>query len=99
MSFTIKNLSITYDEINESNVFTNGDCISGHVSLEVSKETKINSFRIKAKGKARVSWSEQFGYHYRYYLDSEVYFKSVQYFIKEQKDDGKWAIQNTPTAK
>ena len=89
MSFTIKNLSVTYYEINESNIFTNGDCISGHVTLEVMKETKINSFKIKATGKAHVSWSEHCGRLHRFYSDNEIYFKSAQYFIQDQKDEGK----------
>ncbi|XP_031426518.1 arrestin domain-containing protein 3-like [Clupea harengus] len=87
MSFTIKNLSVTYYEINESNIFTNGDCISGHVTLEVMKETKINSFKIKATGKAHVSWSEHCGRLHRFYSDNEIYFKSAQYFIQDQKDE------------
>ncbi|XP_063051328.1 arrestin domain-containing protein 3-like [Engraulis encrasicolus] len=85
MSFTIKSLSISYDEINESNTFTRGDCISGHVTLEVAKETEINSFEIKAKGKASVSWSESALPMRDYYYDFEAYFKLTQDLMQETK--------------
>lgn len=85
MSFTIKSLSISYDEINESNTFTRGDSISGHVTLEVAKQTEINSFEIKAKGKASVSWSESALPMRDYYYDFEAYFKLTQDLMQETK--------------
>ncbi|KAI4876540.1 hypothetical protein NFI96_002230 [Prochilodus magdalenae] len=59
MSSTIKELTLTYDPVNQTNTFTNGDVIQGRVVLEVAKEEKINSFYIKCKGDADVSWSEK----------------------------------------
>ncbi|KAL2092379.1 hypothetical protein ACEWY4_012177 [Coilia grayii] len=92
MSFTIKSLSVTYDEINESNTFTCGDCISGHVTLEVTKETKINYFKVKAKGEARVSWSDDVGPINHYYSNNETYFKLTEYFMQKKKDEGQDGI-------
>ncbi|XP_041914962.1 arrestin domain-containing protein 3-like isoform X1 [Alosa sapidissima] len=84
MSFNMI-LSVTYDEINESNTFTNGDCISGHVTLDVTKKTKIKSFRIKLKGKIKVQWrvacSRGIRPSSKGYDDEETLIKSVQYFV------------------
>ncbi|XP_062409547.1 arrestin domain-containing protein 3-like [Sardina pilchardus] len=78
-------LSVTYDEINESNTFTNGDRISGHVTLDVTKKTKINSLRIKLKGKIKVHWSVPCRIAGRSsskgYSDEEILINSVQYFV------------------
>ncbi|XP_036455106.1 arrestin domain-containing protein 3-like [Colossoma macropomum] len=89
MAFTVKKLSITIDPVNDSNTFTNGDCLSGRVTLKVSKETHIQCFSIKAKGKASVLWSEHYGkYGTVVYHDKETVFKSVQYFVQEKKNKG-----------
>ncbi|KAL6465511.1 hypothetical protein MHYP_G00256440 [Metynnis hypsauchen] len=89
MASVVKNLSIALDPVNASNTFTNGDCLSGRVTLEVSKETRIQSFSIKAKGKASVLWSENYGkYTTVVYHDKETVFKSVQYLVQEEKYEG-----------
>ncbi|XP_030647696.1 arrestin domain-containing protein 3-like [Chanos chanos] len=86
---SIKDLSVSYDAINDSNTFTSGDFISGRVNLTVSKHTKINSFSIKAKGKASVQWTEHYGQHSTVvYHDKETCFKSVQFFVQEQEGRG-----------
>ncbi|XP_076126362.1 arrestin domain-containing protein 3-like [Alosa pseudoharengus] len=81
----IKSLSVTYDAINETNTFSNGDYISGRVTLEVDKEIKVNSFLIKAKGKASVLWTQQCGQTTIVYHDKETLFKSEHFFIHEKK--------------
>ncbi|MCI4392690.1 hypothetical protein PGIGA_G00148730 [Pangasianodon gigas] len=89
MASTVKNISVAFDPLNESNTFTNGDYISGRVTLEVVKKTHIESLFVKAKGKASVLWSENHGNdNVVVYYDKETCFKSVQYFIQEQKRKG-----------
>uniref|UniRef100_A0A4W4EQT8 Arrestin C-terminal-like domain-containing protein n=1 Tax=Electrophorus electricus TaxID=8005 RepID=A0A4W4EQT8_ELEEL len=56
----LTSLIITHDPVKESNTFANDDNISGRITLEVSKETRVESFFIKAKGKASVLWSERY---------------------------------------
>ncbi|KAL2092374.1 hypothetical protein ACEWY4_012172 [Coilia grayii] len=63
MSQTIKKISVTYDAINPNNTFTCGDIIHGRVTVEIAKDTKIDSFRIKFKGKAQVRWTEHDHHH------------------------------------
>ncbi|KAK3514580.1 hypothetical protein QTP70_021634 [Hemibagrus guttatus] len=85
MACGVKNISISFDPLNESNTFINGDHLSGRVTLEVVKETNIEKLFIKAKGKASVLWTENYGNSTVVYYDKETCFKSIQYFIQEQK--------------
>lgn len=89
MSQTIKKISVTYDAVNSSNTFTNGDILHGRVTVETAKDTKIDTLLIKFKGKAFVRWTERHGKTTHTYWDKEKYFTSEQYFIKEHKDNGK----------
>ncbi|XP_062399228.1 arrestin domain-containing protein 3-like isoform X1 [Sardina pilchardus] len=101
MSQTIKKISVTYDAVNPSNTFTNGDLIHGRVTVEVAKDTKIDSLLIKFKAKAFVRWTEHHGtghhgtgHHGKgtvTYWDKEKYFTSEQYFIKEVKGNDDFA--------
>ncbi|KAM3611937.1 uncharacterized protein V6R79_026222 [Siganus canaliculatus] len=43
----IMQLKVTYNPINERNIFTNGDTVTGRVTLEVRKSGRINSLSIK----------------------------------------------------
>ncbi|KAL1274751.1 hypothetical protein QQF64_027565 [Cirrhinus molitorella] len=88
MSRSIKELSVHYDPINESNTFTSGDIVEGRVILEVTKEIKVDSFFVKLTGDAHVSWTEGSGDDERSYSDHERYFKLKQYFIQESSKRG-----------
>lgn len=86
MACKVKNISVAFDPLSESSTFTNGDYISGRVTLEVVKETHIKSLFVKAKGEASVRWSENHGrYNVVVYHDKETCFKTIQYFIQEEK--------------
>ncbi|KAL2092375.1 hypothetical protein ACEWY4_012173 [Coilia grayii] len=85
MSQTIKKISVTYDAINANNTFICGDILHGRVIVEIAKDTKIDSLRIKFKGKARVRWTERHGKTTVTYFDKEKYFESEQFFIREAK--------------
>ncbi|XP_026994420.2 arrestin domain-containing protein 3-like isoform X1 [Tachysurus fulvidraco] len=88
MSSSIKNISVVFEPLNESNTFTNGDHISGRVTLEVGKETQIESLLIKAKGKASVMWTETYGKTTVVYHDKETCFELILFFIQKQKTEG-----------
>ncbi|KAF7687412.1 arrestin domain-containing protein 3-like isoform X1 [Silurus meridionalis] len=89
MACSVKNFSVTFDPVNESNTFTNGDYICGKVTLEVKKETQVERLFIKAKGKASVMWTENCGNNnVVVYHDKETCFKSFQYFIQGEKSKG-----------
>uniref|UniRef100_A0A673L5Z8 Arrestin domain-containing protein 3-like n=1 Tax=Sinocyclocheilus rhinocerous TaxID=307959 RepID=A0A673L5Z8_9TELE len=88
MSRSIKELSLHYDPINESNTFTSGDFVEGRVVLEVTKEIKVDSFFVKLTGDANVRWTEGSGDDETTYSDHERYFKLKQYFIQESSKKG-----------
>ncbi|XP_030647694.1 arrestin domain-containing protein 3-like [Chanos chanos] len=83
MSFTIKDIKVTYNAINEKNTFTSGDFISGQVTVEVAKTAEIQSLLVKAKGKANVMWTERHGQTTVVYHDKEKYFSLEQFLIRE----------------
>ncbi|XP_036454398.1 arrestin domain-containing protein 3-like isoform X2 [Colossoma macropomum] len=83
----IKELTLNYDAVNETNTFTNGNIVQGRVFLEVIKEVKISFFYIKCKGDADVNWSTG-GEDGRSYHAHERYFKLKQIFIQKDSKQG-----------
>ncbi|XP_028270693.1 arrestin domain-containing protein 3-like [Parambassis ranga] len=81
MSSTVKSLKVTYNPINDRNTFTNGDFVTGQVTVEVAKDCQINSLFIKFKGKAEVSWSERHGQTTVVYRSKDKYFSVRHYFV------------------
>ncbi|XP_059192680.1 arrestin domain-containing protein 3-like [Centropristis striata] len=93
MSTTVKSLKVTYNPINAKNTFTNGDCISGYVTLEVAKDCQIDTLYIKFKGKAEVRWTEKHGERTVVYHSKDKYFSYRQYFIRD-KDHKVLSVEN-----
>lgn len=90
MSSTVKSLKVTFNPINETNTFTNGDTVSGQVTLEVAKDCQISSLSVQFKGKARVLWSERHGNVTVTYHSKEKYFTFKHYFINDKTPEGKY---------
>lgn len=88
MSSAVKSLKVTYNPINETNTFTNGETVSGQVTLEVAKDYQISSLSVKFKGKARVKWSEHYGQTTVAYHAKEKYFTIKHYFVHDKKPEG-----------
>lgn len=88
MSSTVKSFKVTYNPINASNTFTNGDFVSGQVRLEVAKDCKIETLYVKFKGKAEVLWTERHGQTTVVYHSKEKYFSVKQYFIHDKDHNG-----------
>ncbi|KAF4112984.1 arrestin domain-containing protein 3-like [Onychostoma macrolepis] len=88
MSLTVKNISVTYNPINQSNTFTSGDFISGQVILDVAKDTQMQSLSVKIKGKAEVCWTERHGKTTVVYSDKEKYYSVESFFVREDKTHG-----------
>lgn len=86
MPDNVKSFSVGYNPINESNIFTSGDCITGQVTFELSKDCKIDSLCVKLKGKAKVKWRSRYRRQVLAYSDKQKYF-SIKHVII-QKDQG-----------
>ncbi|XP_008299403.1 arrestin domain-containing protein 3-like [Stegastes partitus] len=85
MSNNVKSLSVGFNPINESNIFTSGDVITGQITLELSKECKIDSLYVKLKGKAKVKWTESYGRTVVTYHSKDKYFSLKHFVIQENQ--------------
>uniref|UniRef100_A0A8C8A0V4 Arrestin C-terminal-like domain-containing protein n=1 Tax=Oryzias sinensis TaxID=183150 RepID=A0A8C8A0V4_9TELE len=77
-------IEIAYNSINERNTFTNGDFITGQVTVEMGKDSQIESLFVKFKAKAEVMWTETHGDHTVVYHSKDKYFTLKQYFIRNK---------------
>lgn len=80
----IEKLSVEYDANGKDNVFAAGDTITGRVTLELSKDTKIKTLSIKAKGKASVMWTEYYAPNvYVTFTAKEKYFSDKKHLLDD----------------
>ncbi|XP_078026905.1 arrestin domain-containing protein 3-like [Epinephelus lanceolatus] len=84
---TVKHLSVDYNKVNERGTFSPGDILSGRVTVVTSKETKVQCFLVRAKGKAKVTWHEQQGRARETYSDKKKYFY-FEHIILQDKNKG-----------
>lgn len=66
--------------------FTRGEVVSGHVVLELRKDTKVYSMRVQGRGVATVHWLEDRGMNsvYNDYTSKITYFRKGQHLIRGQ---------------
>lgn len=83
MTNPVKSFSVGYNPINERNVFSSGDHITGQVTLDLEKDCKIDVLYIKMKGKAKVSWVQSYGRVIVQHRSKEKYFSIKQFVIQE----------------
>lgn len=76
----IENLTLTCDK---EDAFSEGDTITGVLSFNLKKDTKVKSVSVKAKGEAHCSWSERSGDDERSYSARRRYFKDKQLVVPE----------------
>lgn len=84
---TVKHLSLEYNKLNEQGTFTSGDTLCGRVIVVTSKETKVQRFLVKAKGKAKVAWTVQDGQTTVVHRDKKKYFY-FEHIILQDKNKG-----------
>uniref|UniRef100_A0A3P9C9B3 Arrestin C-terminal-like domain-containing protein n=1 Tax=Maylandia zebra TaxID=106582 RepID=A0A3P9C9B3_9CICH len=54
----IKDFNVTYEAISEDHAFSEGDTIVGTVNFRLTKDVKVKSVFVKAKGDSIVKWTE-----------------------------------------
>ncbi|XP_037115861.1 arrestin domain-containing protein 3-like [Syngnathus acus] len=82
---SIKIFSVEYDQVNERGTFSPGDVLAGRVTVVASKETKVQSLTVTAKGKAEVKWCDQDGQTKALHQDEEKYF-FLEHIILQDKN-------------
>lgn len=86
---TVKHLSVEYNKANERGTFSPGDTLTGRVTVVTNKETKVQCFLVRAKGKAEVTWYEQKGQTTVAHSDKKKYFYFEQIILQDRnKRDG-----------
>ncbi|KAM8885105.1 arrestin domain-containing protein 3-like [Spinachia spinachia] len=96
LTTTIKSLKVTCEPLNEKSTFTNGDYVSGEVTLQLAKECAMDSLMVKFKGKAEVLWTERYGQTTHVYHSKDKYFSIKHYFFgdKDLKDNNRTMMSN-----
>ncbi|XP_019956390.2 arrestin domain-containing protein 3-like [Paralichthys olivaceus] len=84
---TVKRFTLDYNKVNEQGTFSPGDVISGKVTVVTNKETKVQCFLVRAKGKAEVTWCEQEGETTVVHSDKKKYFY-FEHIILQDKNKG-----------
>uniref|UniRef100_A0A3Q3AV30 Arrestin C-terminal-like domain-containing protein n=1 Tax=Kryptolebias marmoratus TaxID=37003 RepID=A0A3Q3AV30_KRYMA len=84
---TVKHFSVEYDRLHEQGTYSPGDVLSGKVTVVTSKEIKVQSFLVRAKGKAKVTWNEQEGQPPAVHSDKKKYF-FFKHIILQDKNKG-----------
>ncbi|RMZ97900.1 arrestin domain-containing 3-like [Brachionus plicatilis] len=77
----MKYFSIVFDK--ETPIFSGGETLKGVLRLSVNERLKINSVKLRIKGKAKVQWT----HGEATYRDKEKYIDETLFFMK--KDPGK----------
>ncbi|KAL3975970.1 transcriptional repressor p66 [Sarotherodon galilaeus] len=75
----IKDLNVIYIATNEDNTFSSGDIIVGAVIFRLTKDVKVKSVSLKAKGDAVAQWSEG----NTSYFSKRRYFKVKSYVVEK----------------
>ncbi|KAM7391806.1 hypothetical protein PAMP_022463 [Pampus punctatissimus] len=74
---------MTYDALNAYGTFSEGDTLTGKVTLVLLKETTVESFFVKAKGDAKVHWTTKSGERTQTYSSNRRFFKLKHIFMPE----------------
>lgn len=80
----IKDLNVIYIATSEDNTFSPGDIIVGAVIFRLTKDVKVKSVSLKAKGDAVAQWSEG----NTSYFSKRRYFK-VKSYVVEKNPNGR----------
>uniref|UniRef100_A0A3Q3X732 Arrestin C-terminal-like domain-containing protein n=1 Tax=Mola mola TaxID=94237 RepID=A0A3Q3X732_MOLML len=73
--YTIKNFVLNLNAPNGRSTISSGDLVEGHISFDLTKETKITSITVELRGRAHVHWSSGGGKNKRNISSKVDFFK------------------------
>ncbi|XP_077572220.1 arrestin domain-containing protein 3-like isoform X1 [Stigmatopora nigra] len=80
---TIKNFNINFNALNANNTFSSGDLLTGQISFDLSKATKIRSIKMCLAGKADVHWTSGSKKNKRHYYAKIDFFNLTSMILQE----------------
>ncbi|XP_061842624.1 arrestin domain-containing protein 3-like [Nerophis lumbriciformis] len=83
----INGFSIDYNALNEDRTFSEGDTLSGKVTLALLKPTAVQNLFVKVKGEAQVRWTTRSGNHNYTHSAHRRYFKLKYFLITAAESD------------
>ncbi|XP_076587964.1 arrestin domain-containing protein 3-like [Chaetodon auriga] len=84
---SIQSFTLSCDALNDDRSVSEGDTLTGRVTLALLKDSTIESFFVKATGDAQVSWRKKSGDRTYTYSAHKRYFKLKHFFIPEESGD------------
>lgn len=93
---SINSLTMTCDALNDYGTFSEGDTLTGKVTLALSKEITVESFFVKCKGDADVCWTRKSGDRTHTYSSHRRYFKLKRFLIPESSKGRRVVIYYNP---
>lgn len=84
--FRVKQFDLTYEALNEKDTFSEGDTVSGRVTLTLAKETKVKCLFVKFKGEAKVNWTQKTGDYSTTYASHKRYFELSESLVPENEN-------------
>ncbi|XP_077378176.1 arrestin domain-containing protein 3-like [Festucalex cinctus] len=89
---TFKDFNINFNALSESNTFSSGDLITGQISFELSKATKISSIKMCLTGKVNVHWSSGTGKRKRTHHARIDFFNLKSMILQEGVVEGRTTL-------
>uniref|UniRef100_A0A3Q3R3J3 Arrestin-like N-terminal domain-containing protein n=1 Tax=Monopterus albus TaxID=43700 RepID=A0A3Q3R3J3_MONAL len=85
LTYSIKSFRLELDGPVDA-AFTTGEVVSGHVVLELCRDTRVCSMKVQGRGVAVAHWLENRGMNaiYNDYTSRITYFRKRQHLIRGQ---------------
>lgn len=80
---SIKNFSVVFETANGNLTVSAGDLITGHISFDLTKVTRISSLTMKVRGRAHVHWSSGSRKRRRHYSEKMEFFSMKSIIMQE----------------
>ncbi|XP_029960753.1 arrestin domain-containing protein 3-like [Salarias fasciatus] len=83
---TFKNFNFNFNSSNEGNTVSSGDLLTGHISFDLTKPTKIRSITMSLTGGVRVYWSTGSGKNRRSH-SARLTFFDLKTVLQQDQDE------------